>query len=474
MAESRNRYLAKNTTIFAIGNMATKLITFFLVPIYTNALSTSQYGTVDLISTICTVLAPIFILNISESVMRFALDKGSDHKKIMSAGIALFIFAFIIGLLIFPVCSLFESISEYTIYIYLYTLVSAGCQLFLSCLRGKEMLVRYAIGNVIHTFTIAAFNIVFLLYLNFGIDGYFIAYILSALITMIYSFLAGGIWRDIIPLCLDKQLLKQMLKFSIVLIPNTFMWWIMNSSDRIMVSSMIGIAANGIYAVSYKIPSFVSSTTTIFNQAWSYSAIREEDEEDKVKYTNTVFLNYSCFVFLLGITILSFIKPFTKIYVTTEYYDSWKYMPFLTIGCVFLTLASFMATSYTVHKDSLGYLLSGMFGAVLNIILNFVLIPFIGVYGAAIATCVSYISVFLFRYFHTKKYLRYDIKHKEFFLGVILLLLVSLLNYIENPYIIVLQTVIFIISLIYFSKVWLPVAKKIFKIFIPKTKNKKD
>ena len=90
--EGRAKYLAKNTLIFALGNMASKLITFFLVPLYTNALSTEQYGTVDVINTVCMVLAPILIMNISESVMRFSLDKGADYTKILSTGVTFFVF----------------------------------------------------------------------------------------------------------------------------------------------------------------------------------------------------------------------------------------------------------------------------------------------------------------------------------------------------------------------------------------------
>lgn len=204
-----------------------------------------------------------------------------------------------------------------------------------------------------------------------------------------------------------------MIKYSIVLIPNSFMWWIMNSSDRVMVSSMVGIAANGIYAVSYKLPTLVSTLTTIFNQAWSYSAIREEGTEDENEYNNKIFRTLIGIVMLIGIGLITFMKPFLSIYVAKEYYAAWKYTPFLTVGCVYLTLATFMATSYTVHKDSFGYLFSGMFGAIFNIVMNLALIPLIGVYGAAIATCISYMLVFVFRLFHTRKYIRYNIKIKN-------------------------------------------------------------
>ena len=83
MEISRNKYLIKNTLLFTLGNLGSKLIVFFLIPLYTNTLSTAQYGTIDLVSTVSTVAVPIFTINICESVMRFALDKNADKEQIL-------------------------------------------------------------------------------------------------------------------------------------------------------------------------------------------------------------------------------------------------------------------------------------------------------------------------------------------------------------------------------------------------------
>ena len=85
--ESRIKYLFKNTAIFTIGNFATKVISFFLIPLYTNVLTTSEYGIVDLVVTISTITVPIITLNMMEAVMRFNLDKGADNNKFTKIGI---------------------------------------------------------------------------------------------------------------------------------------------------------------------------------------------------------------------------------------------------------------------------------------------------------------------------------------------------------------------------------------------------
>lgn len=461
MKESRNRYLIKNTAIFTLGNIGSKIISFFLIPLYTNALSTAEYGIVDLIATITAVAGPIITLNIGESVMRFGLDKDSDKEKITQIGFVVFLFAIISGFLLIPICTVFEQTNSYSIYIYMYVISSAGSHIFLCDLRGKELLLKYSIGNIIQTFLIAILNIALLVNFGQGVKGYLVAYIVANTVVCLYAIVAGKSRCSFSFKKIDKAKMKQMIIYSTVLIPNTFMWWIMNSSDRLMVTSMIGISANGIYAISYKIPTLVSTLTTIFNQAWSYSAIRELGNTDEIEYNNKVFKYLVSVVMLIGIGLLAITKPFLSVFVAEDYYEAWRYVPFLLVGCVFLTFGSFMATSYTVHKDSKGFLYSGIFGACLNIILNFLLIPTIQIYGAAFATCVSYISVFVFRLVHTRKYIRYNVLNKEFIIGSILLVSSAIAVYIENGFGIVISFIICILAFCFYSKTWLPLFKAI-------------
>lgn len=432
LGQQRNKYLLKNTVIFSIGNFGTKIISFFLVPLYTNILTTREYGTVDLIYTIGMVLVPLLTLNIGESIMRFALDKDADCDKIMSTGITILIFGAIIGLLILPIANLFESVSNYSIYIYLYTLTLAFSQIFLCYLRGKEFLLKYSIGNIIQSLTIAIFNIIFLIGMKKGIEGYLMAYILANVCTGLYGFWAGKVNLVIKKYSIDIELSKNMIKYSVVLIPNSFMWWIMNSSDRMMVSAMISVTANGVYAVAYKIPTLLSTITTIFNQAWSYSAIREDESEDKEEYNNRVYENLVTIVIVVATGLLMIMKLFLSVYVGKEYYAAWHYVPYLIVGFVFMTLGSFIATSYTVHKDSMGFLISGTVGAIINLILNFILIPMMGVSGAAFATCISYFGVFVYRIKDTQKYIKLRVFKRKQICGYALLILSAMTCYLDN------------------------------------------
>lgn len=451
--ESKNKYLIKNTIIFTIGTVGSKIISFFLIPLYTDILTTSQYGVIDLITTISSVAVPILTLNICESVMRFGLDKDSNCEKNIQIGTFILFLGAILGLLIIPpVCGMFQQIFEYSMLVYFYVLALATSQIYLCDLRGKELLLAYSIGCILQTFFIAVSNIIFLLGLKLEIKGYLMAYIFTNIIVSIYAIVVGKSYKSFKFNKIDFNKLREMLKYSAALIPNSFMWWIMNSSDRVMITSMLGFSVNGIYAISYKIPTMMSVFTAIFNQAWGYSVIKENGNLDEYEYTNKIFKFLISFTMLLGIALLVLSKPFLKIYVSKKYYEAWKYVPLLIIGSIYMTFGSFLASSYSVYKDSVGFLLSGFFGAVFNIVLNFIFIPVIGVYGAAFATCISYIIVFAFRLIHTRKYLKYDVCNKEFIIGTSLLIIITFFMYVDNFLGYIMQIVILFIAFIVYSK----------------------
>lgn len=450
----RGKYLAKNTIIFTLGNLGTKLIQFFLVPLYTNVLSTADYGVVDLVTTIGMVLAPILLLNINDGVMRFALDKGADFNKIMSIGLAAFIFCLITGLVIFPIGNISNQLGNYSSYIYFYTISYAGNLLFFGYLRGTEKLLQFSIGNIINAMLIASFNIFFLVIIKTGIAGYFLSYTLANFICCIYAFIVGNVKEVILNFKLDKELMIKMLKYSVVLIPNTFMWWIINSSDRVMITSFIGNSANGIYAISCKIPTLLSTIVTIFNTAWSYSAIKENDSYDRDEYNNSVYNGLVMLSVVIGATMMLVMKPFLAVYVSKMYYKAWMFTPYLVVGCVFLSIASFLGAYYTVNKDSKGFLYSSSVAAAINLALNYLLIPKIGIAGAALATAISYIAVFLYRAVDTKKYIFINVFSKKHLVSYILLMLIGCSMFIEGLMSYLLMIIIYIVILIIYKETW--------------------
>lgn len=403
--DSRSGYLMKNTALFAIGNMGTKLINFLMVPLYTYALSTEQYGTINTAVSICSIIIPICMCNIGEAIRRYLLGKESDKHSIQTVELVWFFFGVVVSCLMFLILRLIPGWKNYALEMSLYTLTNAYVAVALDYLRGKEKLQIYTACGILQTFMIAVLNFIFIVKMGFGIRGYFWSYISAYTLCGTIAFVLGEQLQDMKKLRFDKQLFSEMSKFSLTLVPNSIMWWVTNSSDRLMVTYMVSAAVNGIYSVAYKIPTIMSTMSTILMQAWQHSAIREINSEDRVEYNNRMLEGYMAGIFIVGAGLLLINRPFMKLYVAPEYRGAWLYSPFLIVSSIFSTLGTFVGTSYYVEKDMKGNLCSATVGAICNVGLNLLLIPTMGATGAAVATCISYIAVFAYRVKDTKKYL---------------------------------------------------------------------
>lgn len=436
MIDSRVRYLFNNTVVFAISNFGTKLISFFLVPLYTYTLTVSDYGVADLVTTVTFVLAPMLTLNLSDAVMRFPLDGDSNPDRIISVGLFAIACATGVGLLVIPAASLFPSIAEYSVFMYSYCIATAVFSMMQAFLRGLEELRAFAVSNILNTALTALLNIAFLVVLDWGVSGYLLAYIISMIVSSMYAGFKAGMIRRFANLRFDLPLFKEMAKYAVVLIPNTFMWWIINSSSRVVVTAMLGTVATGMIAVAYKLPSIISVLSNTFTQAWSYSAIREDGSSDCDEFTSRVFDRLVVAAGIITVLLLAGIKWITELYVSPAYAEVWKYSTWLILGNLFLTLGSFLGASYSVHKDSMGYLVSGTIGAIVNLLLMFTLIPLLGLTGSVIASCLSYFVVFVYRFFDTRKYVSIRIslrKHIPMVVSIVVLMTMSSLTGDMNP-----------------------------------------
>ena len=153
---NRTKYLLQNTALFALGSIGTKLISVFMVPLYTYALTKAQYGTTDLIFTISMVMTPFVCMNIHEAIMRYCLDKDADRNAVVSTGIAIFSIGSIISIVIIPICYLIPQISSYCIYLYLLVLGATAVNVGQAFLKGVEKLKIYTISTILNTALTAA------------------------------------------------------------------------------------------------------------------------------------------------------------------------------------------------------------------------------------------------------------------------------------------------------------------------------
>ena len=429
---NKDKYFLKNTAIFALGNVGTKLINFFLVPLYTYVLTTEQYGMVDFAFSCAALIEPIIMCNIGEAVMRFLMDRTEDENEVASTALVFILGGIFLGLVCIPVFYAVPTLRPFAVQSYLYVVLFATHLVVLYYLRGKEQLMQYTMCSLLTTFLIGLFNILFLVGFHWGVQGYFRAYNLAYLIVIIVAIVWGKEYTVVQHFHLNRDLTRKMFRFSIALVPNAMLWWMVNSSDRIMVTAMQGVSVNGLYTVSYKIPSLLTMASGIFMQAWTYSAVREKQLNASDDYSNQMFQKLFFFMAMVSGGLLFGLKFAFRVLFAPDYFIAWSYAPPLILGFFLMAMSTFVGTSYYVEKNTVGTMLSALSGAVINVILNFILIPSYGALGASIATCISYFVILLYRLVDTRRYLPIHILKPRLLANLFLLLLMTVSIYSGN------------------------------------------
>lgn len=444
-----NKYktLMSNTLLISIGTFGSKILVFFMVRFYTGYLTPSDYGTADLITQTANLLFPIISLGITEGVFRFALDNERGRRSIFTVG---FLTITAGSLLFFAAVPLLNTVKEFRGYIWLiiiYTMASCYHSLCSQFIRATGNTALFAVQGIINTCLVITLNILFLAVLSIGVTGYVLSVVLADSICTVFLFIKERLWRQFTKRPKKSAFIK-MVKYSIPLIPTTIFWWITSVSDRYMVNALIGSAENGIYGVSYKIPTILTLVSTIFMQAWQFSAVIEShgDRREHIKFFTGVWRSFQAVMFLAGGAIIAFAKPAIRILSAKEYYSAWEYVPLLSASMIFTAFVSFTGTVYVVTKQSGISFITAMAGAAINIVLNFLLIPSpLGVQGAAIATFVSYFAVFLIRAVNSRKYIPFKLYGGYVAVNTVLILIQTVFMVLELPYWIAAQVICLIL-----------------------------
>ena len=432
---NKKKQLAKNTLIIFMGKVCTQLISFLLLPLYTGCLSTKEYGLVDLIQTYVTLLVPIITLELEMSVFRYLIDsrgKQQENKKVLSNNFTILI----IGLLIFSIFYVIFTSFVHIPYRWLILIDIIVCTCsgnFLQVSRGFGRTLDYSISCIITGITTIISNIILLVGFNFGADGMIMA-VANGLCSL-YLFFRLKLYSYIDFSLTDKKLIKEMNDYSIPLIPNGVSWWIVNVSDRSIITFVLGNAANGLYAVSNRFPTIISSLLGVFNLSWSESAALHINAEDRDEFfsdvTNTVVKLFSC----LGVGMIACMPFVFPILVNAKFNEAFDYIPYLVLGSIFNVLICIYSGVYIAKKLTKQVAITAVLGAIINIVINLVFIRYIGLYAAALSTAISYFIMMLYRHIDLKKYVNIKFEKGLLLKTVIIYIFSIVLYYSHNLYI---------------------------------------
>lgn len=452
--------LIYNTIIYSIANLLSKIINFLMLPLYTYYLSISELGRFDLVINTITLLIPIITLHISEATYRFLVEVEEDNVKekekiITNAFVGLMTNIIIGYILIFIVFSFYFS-SIKALEIFLWFILSFSNILFTfsqQIVRGLKKNKKFAISGIINSLLLALMNLIFLVMLKMGYKGLLLSNIISYILSSIYLHATTNIIKYFNYRCIDFKIYRSLILYSIPLIPNLLSWWVINFSDRLLISHYLGLKQNGIYAIANRFSTILFFMTTVFNLAWQESAILSFKDKDKDIYYTQVFNKYYKFLLSVVLLILPTIAFVIRFLLDDSYISALVVVPLLLYSVVFSSFSSFYGVAFQSSKNTNEAVFSSIGAGIVNIFLNILFLPQIGIIGAGISTLLSFGFMWLIRIYQTRKYFNIKINIKEFtYLVAINLVFIAIFYSYQTIYIEIALFTCSIIIFFYFNR----------------------
>lgn len=469
---SREKRLAKNSFILLIGQVIPKLTFLIVLPILTAYLTKTEYGTYDLINVLQSLLIPIITLQIQVAAFRYLIENKDDikEKKSIITNVFLFLIPDIIILFIGTYFALFMYSLSSRILISFYLVFELIYNVFGQIARGLLDTKGYSIAGIINSVINMILTIVLVYFFKMGLNGLLLCLCTSVIIPSILLFFKEKMYLLFEFKLKDKTILKKLLNYSWPMIPLAISMWIINASDRLMITFYLGIEANAVYAVARKIPNIINMVQGSFHTAWTESAALADKDEDSSEYYSSMF--DTLFKITAGVTMLiACFTPFLfNILIKGNYKEAYFQMPILLLSMVFFSLSSFMGGLYTAKKRTKSVGFTTVAAAVINILVDFVLINKIGLYAASISTLISYIVLTIFRMIDVKRFV--DIKYNiNNIISILFITTIScLLLYIDSIYIIIINIVLSVIFAAIINKKILYKSLDIVKKYLKKHK----
>lgn len=427
---SKAGQLLKNTAIVSIGKIATQFIAFFLLPIYTAVLTNEEYGIVDLLNTLTSLFLPIVTLQIEQGVFRYLVDcreQNDRQTKVITTVIRFMIIQSIIYILVFACASRFIN-NNYKYFLAGNLLVTMFSSVFLQICRGLGDNKKYAVGSFITGTVTVILNVIFIVAFHWGAYGMLGATLIANLLCIVYLFVFKGMKQYIKLKEYSSDLLKEIIRYSIPLVPNMVSWWVVDASDRSIISWILGIGKNGIYSAANKFTSVFTSLYSVFNLTWTEAAAVSINSPDKDEFFSKILDVTLRFFGALALGIIAFMPFVFPILINEKFAEGYNQIPILMIGSMFNILVSFIGSIYVAKKITKEIAKTSIFAAVINIVVNLSLIHWIGIYAASFSTLIAYLSMFVYRYLDSKKYVKLSV-NKKIVVSMVALLGISIVTY---------------------------------------------
>lgn len=407
----KNKYfeLIKNLKLFFIASFFPNALGFFMIPLYTRCLSTADYGVVDLLSNTIQLLMPILTVQVQDAVLRYTMDKGCDKQEVLSIGVHVVCRGFLLfctGMFLLHLAGIIQLNPVYVIFLLTNYLLGSLNNVFSFFCRGIDKVKILTISSFFNMSIIVSCNLLFLLEFKWGVYGYLAADSLGKLASTIYILVGAKIYHYFEWRITEKALQKEMLRFSAPLILSALSWWINNASDKYIVTFFCGVSAVGMYGVAYKIPTILKVFSDVIARAFSISAIKEFDPEDTDGFMGRSYSMFSFFMTVFCSALILANVLLAKILFAGEFFGAWRFVPPLLISVLMNQLSLSCESIFVAAKQTKTVSWTATAGALINTAANFMLIPYFGPYGAAIATAIGFACFWGLRYYRIRQIVR--------------------------------------------------------------------
>ena len=407
------KHTLKHTIIYSFGNIATKLIGIVLLPLYTTHITVAEYGVLGILEVTIMILNRLLIFGQRHAFLRF-YDSEEYKDKRKSTLFTIFIFLLSIGLLfnligqsfVTKLSSLFFNSAEFAVYFKLcfyIIFLRIINNLFLSVLRAKEKSVFYATANIIKIAIILGFNIYFVAFAKIGVKGILYSYLIGD--GIIFIVLVPNMISEMI-LKFDRKILYASLAFGFPLIFSGLAHMSLNMGDRYILKLLVDYREVGLYNLGYKVAGILSvfliESFTLGLLPIAYKMYGQKG--DKRYYSK--MLTYFVFVlFWAGLGLAFFSKEVIKLLaLNPDYWLAYTVVPYIIIAYIFSGAKSVINLGLFLKRKT-NYIAYNTIGAaVLNIGLNFLLIPKYKMIGAAVATIISFVALYFVTYFVANRF----------------------------------------------------------------------
>lgn len=432
--------LLGESAIYGISAIVTRFIGIFLIPIYTQVFAPSDYGIVALTVASFSLLGLLVVFGLDSASALYFYDfkEIEDRKKPIANWFwtQLFISAVLATVIILFSQSISSLLFESPIYYRVLILGSLQMVLytFTTVLQKWLRFQRKAFTTVAVTLATSllniGLNILFVVHFRFGIEGIFLALLISSFFSFLLCLYMMRGWLSISHF--DMELHKKMMRYGLPLVPAAIAYWVSNSSASYFLNFSLNQTEVGLFQVGAGLATGVLLITGAFQMAIGPFIFSQKEGPDIKHLINRVFLGYISITTIIVAGISVFAYEILVILTREAYYPSKSVVPILAFNFLLLGLNYIGALGLNLAKDNKPYMYAVMVGAVLNVLLFFLLIPFLGKDGAAWAMTLSNIvATFVIFKSSVKRYpVKFDFSH-----GILILVIGSIVSFSANPWI---------------------------------------